>query len=292
MGVEYLAYIVEAAKRRGLMVSVKVGRANLPTITSVNNQFFYEWPKEHREKIEDLDEVKHKDKGGYTYGPNNRYPIHLAQELIIISDAIDRAATELALRHYDKYIIASDHGASRLAVISGIEEKYETDTRGEHSGRCCKKFDNYDLEFATEENGFVVLANYGRFKGSRAANVEVHGGATLEEVIVPVIELSLLDNTIRIELADSNVVSDFGDGADLYIYVNKSLSQELSVHVGGEVSQAVKMDENHYKVHVSKMKRAKTYAVDIYVGENLITGLDVTTKGKSASINSDFDDLF
>ena len=292
LGVEYLAYIVEVAKKKGLMISVKVGRAKLPTITSINNQFFYDWPEENREKIEELDEVKHKEKGGYKYGPNNRNPIHLAKELEIISDAIDRAATELALRHYDKYVIASDHGASRLAVISGIEERYETDTRGEHSGRCCKTFENYDLAFATEENGFVVLANYGRFKGSRTANVEVHGGATLEEVIVPVIELSLADNSIKIELANPNVVSDFREGADLYIYVNKSLSQKLSVHVDGEVSQSVKTDENHYKVHVSNMKRAKTYAVDVYIGENLITRLDVTTKGKSASVNSDFDDLF
>lgn len=292
LGVEYLAYIVETAKRRGLTISVKVGRSKLPTITSVNNQFFYDWPEEHREKIEELDEVKHKDKGGYKYGPNNRYPIHLAKELEIIADAIDRAATELALRHYDKYIIASDHGASRLAVISGIVEKYETDTRGEHSGRCCKTFKNYDLAFATEENGFIVLANYGRFKGSRAANVEVHGGATLEEVIVPVIELSLSDKSIKIELANPNVVSDYREGADLYIYVNKSLSQKLSVHVDGEVIQSVKTDENHYKVHVPNMKRAKPYVVDVYIGENLITRLDVTTKGKSASVNSDFDDLF
>ena len=292
LGVEYLAYIVEIAKRKGLMISVRIGRAKLPTITSVNNQFFYDWPEESREKIEGLDEVKHKDKGGYKYGPNNKYPIHLARELEIISDVIDRAAIELSLRHYDRYVIASDHGASRLAVISGIEEKYETDTRGEHSGRCCKAFNNYDLPFATEENGFVVLANYGRFKGSRAANVEVHGGATLEEVLVPVIELSLADNSIKIELANANVVSDYKDGAELLIYVNKALMQKMSVYVEGEVSWAVKIDENHYSVHVPNMKRAKTYAVDVYVGENLITRLEVTTKGKSASVNSDFDDLF
>ena len=292
LGVEYLAYIVEIAKRKGLTASVRIGRAKLPTITSVNNQFFYDWPEESREKIEELDDIKHKDKGGYKYGPNNRHPIHLARELEIISDVIDRAATELSLRHYDRYVIASDHGASRLAVISGIEEKYETDTRGEHSGRCCKAFKNYDLAFATEENGFVVLADYGRFKGSRAANVEVHGGATLEEVLVPVIELSLSDNAIKIELANTNIVSDYKEGADFFIYVNKSLTQKLSVYVDGEVSQAVKVDENHYSVHMPNMRRAKLYVADVYVGENLITRLEITTKGKSASVNSDFDDLF
>lgn len=50
LGVEYLSFIVEGAKARGLMVAVNIGRANLPTITSVNNKFYYDWPEEHREK--------------------------------------------------------------------------------------------------------------------------------------------------------------------------------------------------------------------------------------------------
>ena len=292
LGVEYLSYIVEGAKARGLMVAVNIGRANLPTITSVNNKFFYDWPAEHREKIDELDEIKHKDKGGYKYGPNNKYPIHLAEELAVLSDALDRAATELALRKYDRYIIASDHGASRLAVISNIEEKYETDTRGEHSGRCCKKFDDYDLTFSTEENGFIVLANYGRFRGSRAANVEVHGGASLEEVVVPVIELTLADSSIQIALADKNLVSDFKEGTSILLYVNKPITQTISLQVEGERYFGEKVDDNHYRINVANMKRAKTYSADVYVGDSLITRIDVTTKGKSASVNSDFDDLF
>lgn len=292
LGVEYLSYIVEGAKSRGLMVAINVGRANLPTITSMNNKFFYDWPEEHREKIEELDEIKHKDKGGYKYGPNNKYPIHLAEELLVLSDALDRAATELALRKYDRYVIVSDHGASRLAVISHIEEKYDTDTKGEHSGRCCKKFDNYDLSFSTEENGFIVLADYGRFRGSRAANVEVHGGASLEEVIVPVIELTLADSTIQIVVADKNIVSDFKEGSVVMLFVNKGISQNVALQVDGERFTGVKVDDNHYRINVSNMKRAKTYSADVYVGDSLITRLDITTKGKSASVKSDFDDLF
>jgi len=121
---------------------------------------------------------------------NNVLPIHLAKELDIISGVIEKAATKLALRQYKRFLIVSDHGASRLAVLRRKEEQYETDTKGEHSGRCCKLFEPYDLPFAAEENGYLVLADYGRFKGSRAANVEVHGGASLEEVVVPIIELT------------------------------------------------------------------------------------------------------
>ncbi len=291
LGVEYLSFIVEQSKKRGLIASVKIARSNLPTITSKNNQFFLDWPQDARIKIEELDEVKHKEKGGYKYG-TNKYPIHLARELEIISDVIDIAATELALHNYEKYIIASDHGASRLAVIRNKEEKYDTDTKGEHSGRCCKLFENYELPFATEENGFVVLADYGRFKGSRAANVEVHGGASLEEVIVPVIELSLADSKLEISLVNKDIVSDFKTGALINLYVNKELSQELIVQIEGQGYKANKVDKNYYEVKIEQMKRAKKYDADIYVGEKLISKIEITTRGKSASMNSDFDELF
>lgn len=141
-------------------------------------------------KEERLDDIKHHDKGGYFF-TTDETPIHLASELQVIRDAVDRAAMELALHTCKSFVIASDHGASRLAVIKKQFEKYETDTQGEHSGRCCKKFDGCDLENVEEENGYIILKDYGRFKGGRKANVEVHGGASLEEIIVPVITLTL-----------------------------------------------------------------------------------------------------
>ena len=44
------------------------------------------------------------------------------------------------------------------------------------------------------------LPNYDRFKGSRKANVEVHGGATLEEVTVPIIEISYLNDAVEVKI--------------------------------------------------------------------------------------------
>lgn len=205
LGVEYLGYIVELARRRGLKVSIEIGRAELPTITCENNAFFYNWPEDLRHpKEEELDEIKHKEKGGYYYSTQNPYPIHLAKELEIIEKAVNDIATTLGLRKYDRVVIASDHGASRLAVLRHKEEKYETDTQGKHSGRCCKFFPGCNLPFAIDEEdrGYIVLADYGRFKGSRASNVEVHGGASLEEVIVPIITFSLNDSSFVVTVVD------------------------------------------------------------------------------------------
>lgn len=292
LGVEYLSYIVELAHRKGLAVSVNVGRCDLPTITPINKKFYELWPDLYKRKVEDLDDVKHHEKGGYKYGPSNLFSIHLAKELQIISAIIDEAATDLGLRQYDRYVIASDHGASRLAVLRKKEEKYTTDTQGEHSGRCCKLFSGYDLPFATEENGYVVLADYGRFSGSRAANVEVHGGASLEEVLVPVIVLSLRDTSIVIKMVESTVKADYKKGATITLFVNKTITHPLYVECNGNRYQATAIDENHYRVDLTDIKRACTVSAGIFLGEDLISHITIKAVGKSAAVDSDFDDLF
>ena len=288
LGVEYLSYIYEKANNKGLMVSINVGRSELPTITTINKSFYNDWSFDKR-KEERLDDIKHKDKGGYFYGPSNLYPIHLASELEVIDHVINDAAVNLALRKYDNYIIASDHGSSRLSVIYKKEEKYDTDTHGEHSGRCCKSFSGYDLPFATEENGYIVLADYGRFKGSRAANVEVHGGACLEEVLVPIISLSLKDSSIIIKIVNNNVKVDYKTPAEFDIYINKKISDDLNIKYENTIYKSTLIDDNHYKIVIDDIKKAGVYMLDAYIGSNLMTRLELVTKGKSAAINDDFD---
>lgn len=203
LGVEYLSLIQWLAREKGLSVTTHIVRSDLPTITSINKGFYDSWSGD-KEKISELDEIKHKEKGGFDNN-NCRLPIHLANELDVIQKAIRDIAAKLINHKYKKIIIASDHGASRLAVLSQHEEKYFTDTKGEHSGRCCKYFDDYDIDNSISENGYIVLTDYGRFKGSRAANVEVHGGATLEETVVPLIEFTLKSGAdTEIRLINSN----------------------------------------------------------------------------------------
>ena len=290
LGVEYLAFISELARARGLSLSISIARSELPSITSINRGFFDEWPGNRKEKSDELDDVKHNEAGGYNF-ENNELPIHLAKELDIIEKVIDKAATELALRHYQRFLIVSDHGASRLAVLRRKEEKYETETKGEHSGRCCKLFEPFDLPFAAEENGYLVLADYGRFKGSRAANVEVHGGASLEEVVIPVIELTLKNGGINVSLVEPNVTVDFRAGATITLFSNTAL-KDVSVILSGIRYPAIKIDDNHYKVVLPDIKRAGEYRADIYAGDDLVGKILIMARGKSGKVNDDFDDLF
>ena len=295
LGVEYLSYIAILAKKKGLSIHVDIAYVELPTITSINKGFFEKWAGSKKEKEPRLDEIKHKEEGGYFYKPGQA-PVHLASELEVIRKAVDRAATELAMHTCKTFVIASDHGASRLAVIHHQEEKYDTDTKGEHSGRCCKEFADADLPQAICENGYLVLADYGRFKNSRAANVEVHGGASLEEVIVPIITLSLKKQCdLIIELLNADeVYCDRRLGTTIQLYISDAdNTQSISVVIDEKRYAAKGSDKTHYEVNLYDMRRAKkNVSAAIYDGDDLIGTVHFDIKGKMATVNNDFDDLF
>ena len=295
LGVEYLSYIAILAKKKGLSIHVDIAYVELPTITSINKGFFEKWAGSKKEKEPRLDEIKHKEEGGYFYRPGQA-PVHLASELEVIRKSIDRAASELAMHTCKTFVIASDHGASRLAVIHHQEEKYDTDTKGEHSGRCCKEFADADLPQAICENGYLVLADYGRFKNSRAANVEVHGGASLEEVIVPIITLSLKKQCdLIIELLNADeVYCDRRLGTTIQLYISDAdNTQSISVVIDEKRYAAKGSDKTHYEVNLYDMRRAKkNVSAAIYDGDDLIGTVHFDIKGKMATVNNDFDDLF
>lgn len=290
LGVEYLSYITRLAKLKNLSMNVKISKSELPTLTSFNKSFYDNWGSNFKEKINDLDEVKHKAKGGYNF-TENKLPIHLAQELEIIEKVINKIATKLSTNKYKRILVVSDHGASRLAVLRKKEEKYDTETKGQHSGRCCKYFENYELPFAAEENGYLILADYGRFKGSRAANVEVHGGASLEEVVIPIIEFSLQKHRLKIELNSDDIIVDFRKGTKISFFSNRPL-ENVSISFLGNHYIATEKNKQHYEVILSDMKKSGNYLIEVFSGDNFIKEFSINAKSKIGHDNKDFDDLF
>ena len=294
MGVEYLALIVELAKRKGLSVHIDIGRAELPSLTEHNKGFFETWDGIDKYKEEALDDIKHHDKGGFFF-TSCEDPIHLESEIAVIEKAINFAATKLAMRECKSFVIASDHGASRLAVIKRQEEKYSTETGGEHSGRCCKVFDGCDLTNCVEEKGYLVLTDYGRFKGSRAANVEVHGGASLEEVLVPIVTLKLKkQDVVDIRVLNSdNIQADRKKGTTIQMYISDVDNPKgISIIIGDVKYKAIDDDPTHYTVLLEDIKRSKTCKADVYDGDNLLGSVEFKIKGKSGNVDSGFDSEF
>ena len=205
LGVEFLSYIKARATQAGLFTMIKVARADLPTLTSQNKNFYEEWSGNKFDKNQLLDDLKHSTEK--FNGNKCSAPIYIDDEFKIIDNVISEIKNSLANHHAEKIILTSDHGASRLAVMFGRENKLKLNSSGEHGGRCCliNEIDEKPC-CATAENGWWILANYDRFAGGRLSSVEVHGGATLEEILVPVIAFSLPDANIEVKISTAEKI--------------------------------------------------------------------------------------
>jgi len=293
LGVEYLSYITALAKKKGLSIQTEIVRSDLPTITSVNKHFFEYWSGGKKYKEDQLDNIKHKEKGGYFF-TDDEDPIHIPAELAVIEKAVNAAAMELGLHHCKSFVIASDHGASRLAVIKKQEVPYDTDTKGEHSGRCCKAFEGCELPCIVEDNGYIMLADYGRFRGSRPANVEVHGGASLEEIVVPVITLTLRKhNGVQIRIVHpDDITADRHTGVELKLYISDTNNpHNICIVIDGKTYKGHAEDDTHFTFSLDDIKRAKSkpYIGEVFDSEDLIGSISFKVKGKTATIKDDFD---
>lgn len=270
MGAEYLGYLQSKCFDNGLEFSANIARCNLPSITSMNKEFEDDFKhagcKVYSNK--NMDELKHDGTFTYDY-EGNKYPIHLVEEI----DILNKLVTQLkAMPKEETAYVIADHGATRLAVINEKENKWEVSEKGIHSGRCCPKADISEKpQYATEENDFWCLANYDRFKGGRKALVEVHGGATLEEVVVPVITVKKVNNSINCKLVDNKpIMVSFKKKARLKLFVDVD-SEDMTISVNG-IFYALKKTEIKYQYY-AEMPEVKTvgeYLCDVYRDDTLI----------------------
>ncbi|MBR3745860.1 MAG: BREX-4 system phosphatase PglZ, partial [Selenomonadaceae bacterium] len=180
LSVDFLSYIKLRLSEMGFRAKIRTARAELPTLTSVNKNFYEEWPWEKFPKNERLDKLRH---------GTRKVMVYFCDELFIIDEALNEMTSALKSGETSKVILTSDHGSSRGAVICR-GQTIKLQSTGEHGGRCCK-IDERDAKpnCAVAANGYYSLTNYDRIQGGRLESVEMHGGATLEEVLVPVIEI-------------------------------------------------------------------------------------------------------
>ena len=279
MGVEYLGFIKEKCAELNLRFVAKAARAELPTITNGNRGFYDEWKGKKETAVKDLDDIKHNPERGYDYN-NSSYPIHLAEELEVIKTALERAKTKL--QTYGKIVIASDHGASRLAVISPDTKIHSTGCEVLSNGRYCVG-ENLPMALnMVTEGQYAVLADYSRFDGSRVAGVETHGGATLEEVIVPVIELTLSDDNKEVTLESDVVEVSFDIAPTLIMFITPDCDN-VTAAVGGKFCEVEKLEKSKFRVTMSDLKKGE-YTLKIFENQNRIADKKFTVKSKGFAV--------
>ena len=264
LGVEYLAFIMAKCEEYSLVAEIFVGHCELPSITEKNKEFISYF--DNCFKIDKLDNIKHQNQQ-YDY-QKCKYPIHLFAELEVIDEELRKIQAKIFNEEIAGAVIVSDHGASRLAVLydNELDTTIKMDEPGKHSGRCCPASEDPKLPFAAYENGFSVLANYERFKGGRRADVEVHGGASLEEMLVPIIKLTNKLTNIEIYFINSTIILKPKVVPELMIYANIPIQNpRLCIEnkfYDGELAE----DNKHARFLLPQIKRKGNYQAVVYFG--------------------------
>ena len=200
LGVDWIPFMVRTVERHqadGVYLNeVYLAAAELPTVTSVNKTKLEELAEGRLQKIGDLDRFAHSPKS---------YPAYLVEELGIVEKAISKVLSQY---NGKKIAFVSDHGISYMAQfgtglnLAGVETH--------HAGRCghwTKGNAPADDHYAVMEDG-KTLCSLGchSLSAKTPAGQGAHGGATPEEVLVPIVVVSGQQNantySARLQSAD------------------------------------------------------------------------------------------
>lgn len=216
MGVDWLPMLLCIASKQGLKAeSVDVCKAHLPTTTAHNP---IAWPAERR-----LPDCKRLD--NIAHNGAEPHETRLARENLAV--ALDAIGQEVVSRiheglfQFDYVLVTADHGSSRLAVLAQQGESPLAKTVKLEDGAvsCDWRYRESNRQMAcppeceeTLSGNYWVMKGYDRFskKGGGQA-FEVHGGATLEEVLVPVVIFSkraYLEPLIEPVVVPAQIVED------------------------------------------------------------------------------------
>lgn len=179
MGVEWIGLVSELLRERGYLVSYRICRANLPSTTEFNP-----FP-ESAERFSDLDEIYHKQ--------DRDYPDFIFDEVDTLVNLVEEKVIPL-VESYGEIVLTSDHGSTRFS--GWIEERIDVeDVEIGKYGRYARRERDIPsvselYELIKHDNYYYLISKTHRvFRGGKRTKVENHGGATLEEALVPVFHI-------------------------------------------------------------------------------------------------------
>lgn len=287
LGVEWLSLLCWTIKEHcdGTMVSTAVGQATLPTETCYND-LWSSMDMPHS-KLDKLDKLAHK---GVVDEPD--YYACIEEQLSFVAGA-HKHITGLLKKHH-RVIITGDHGTSRLAArFFHVKDGFSApkDAIVCSHGRYCKSAEAVDYTMSntcvikgSDGMQYIVFTNYDHFKQSgfaagadddNAIYGEIHGGATPEEMLVPII---VIDSNFEMPLSatwEKNGVKIMMKKAQLSLAFNKPV-QKLQVKMAGIDADVSPFDGGkRWSVVVSGIKQG-TYTANVLANNILVDIPDIT----------------
>ena len=194
LSAEYLPMLIALAQNYHLgLEEADICIAKTPTTTSFNN---INWDPHRRIDVKSHDNTIHDGEEKHISCPFENNFVAMLDRLYnsIITQ------TDQALMRFDRVILTSDHGSTRLAVIAydkKLAKTLQVQTVAGHSINDWRYTSKESLAppmpgcvtnidgVWTNVEGWHIVKGYNRFPKSGAKYNECHGGLTLEEVLVP-----------------------------------------------------------------------------------------------------------
>ncbi len=264
LGVDWIPFVCHIIKQHAsenvYLNEVLVATAGLPTRTENNKLKLQELCGDKLQKIGDIDNLAHQTKS---------YPNYIEKEFAIVQKAI----TDVLTRYNGKKIaFISDHGISYLSCreqgmnIAAI--------KGDHAGRCGVWEHGKvirDNKYIVLDDGKTVCSLTHRSLTSKVPDGQgAHGGATPEEVLVPIIIVSNQKNTCNISAKlKSNVISL---ASPVLTYTIKGLqSGDMPVlEYNGTDYHLMKKSENEYESNRLNLVETATTVI-LKIGDSTFT---------------------
>lgn len=280
LGVDWIPFmtqVIDKHKADGVFLNeIYVAASELPTVTSVNKTKLDELANGKLEKIGDVDKFAHTQK---------TYPAYLVKEFRIVEDAISKV---LSLYNGKKIAFVSDHGISYMAQFgAGLNlAGVETD----HAGRC----GHWLKGSAQTDNNYIVLddgqtlcsLNNNSLSAKTPMGQGAHGGATPEEVLVPIIIVSNQKNAnaYSAKLQSSEIVAS----SPVLRYTIKGLSSidtpfvtyndvDYALHnIGGDVYESERLNlvntSTRIILHIGDFKQTDNLSINTGAQEDDLFG--------------------
>ena len=198
-------------------------------------------------------------------------------------------------------IVTADHGMSRMAakgfhLTQGVTPPSKSDVF--NHGRYCElqsETNNHiTVTNAKKEGRIIAFCTHNHFTFSGYAPGEVHGGASPEELLVPILHFakigkhSTVSKPIGYKLLSSEVYLESDNAAILTIATDEP-ANNLVVDFKGGIIKGTSIDHKTWMVRIPDLQADNSYTVHIYPN-SLLTQREETFTVKRKGIDVD-DDL-
>lgn len=259
VGAEFMGYLLKILEERGYSVMASCySKCHLPSITTVAKKFYppeYKW-------MDDYDQqVVH----GSTY-----YPVkNLENALSKIESLVDRIMAE---EGGADFAITADHGATVGHKIKKEDKEYNFE-KSDHDGRCYFNKDrkaidpSNDYLLYDDESGsqwVIALNQRSLYNNSKYA---VHGGATPEEVLVPVIIVHKGKQSVRHYRVKPINLKVAGYRKQIEVKINPIPEDETVILKAKDGTNVEMTFKNETKTWAGELKRAIEQEIEIIIGK-------------------------